>query len=83
MAYAFRGIQACVVYLIFSAGWKMLRGLEKSWFSRLIAAAVGGAMLVFSLCAVRFSSIWFILLSGTAGVAVWLVRRAGKAGRQG
>ena len=83
VAYAFRGIQACVVYLIFSAGWKMLRGMEKSWFSRLIAAAVGGAMLVFSLCAVRFSSIWFILLSGTAGVAVWLVRRAGKAGRQG
>ena len=83
VAYAFRGIQACVVYLIFSAGWKMLRGLEKSWFSRLIAAAVGGTMLVFSLCAVRFSSIWFILLSGTAGVAVWLVRRAGKAGRQG
>ena len=83
VAYAFRGIQACVVYLIFSAGWKMLRGMEKSWFSRLIAAAVGGAMLVFSLCAVRFSSIWFILLSGTAGVAVWLVRRAGKAGREG
>lgn len=83
VASAFRGIQVCVIYLIFSAGWKMLRALEMTWFNVLILTVVGGAMLLFSLCAVRFSSICFILLSGAAGVAVWLVRRAaGKAGRK-
>ena len=40
VAYAFRGIQVCVVYLIFSAGLKMLRGLSKNIFSVTILSAV-------------------------------------------
>ena len=33
--YAFRGIQTCVIYLIFSAGLKMLRQMKKTAFSCL------------------------------------------------
>ena len=34
--YAFRGIQVCVVYLIFSAGLKMLKQIKKNAFSVIV-----------------------------------------------
>ena len=37
---AFRGIQVCVVYLVLSAGLKMLKNLKKDAFSRAVLAAV-------------------------------------------
>ena len=37
---AFRGIQVCVVYLVLSAGLKMLKNLKKDAFSRTVLAAV-------------------------------------------
>lgn len=75
---AFRGIQVCVVYLILAAGFKMLKALDKGVFPKIILAAVTVLMVVFSLFAVKFSSILFILLAGTAGVAVWLIGKLGK-----
>ena len=65
VANAFKGIQVCVVYLILSAGLKMLKQLKKDPFDLCILAAVS------------FSSIYYILLSGAAGVLVWLVKKAG------
>ena len=35
---AFRGIQVCVVYLVLSAGLKMLKNLKKDAFSRAVLA---------------------------------------------
>ena len=70
VANAFKGIQACVVYLILSAGLK-------DPFDLCILAAVVAAMVGGSLAAVSFSSIYYILLSGAAGVLVWLVKKAG------
>jgi chromate transporter len=77
VANAFKGIQACVVYLILSAGLKMLKQLKKDTFDLCILAAVVAAMVGCSLAAVSFSSIYYILLSGAAGVLVWLVKKAG------
>ena len=77
VANAFKGIQACVVYLILSAGLKMLKQLKKDPFDLCILAAVVAAMVGCSLAAVSFSSIYYILLSGAAGVLVWLVKKAG------
>ena len=68
VGYAFRGIQVCVVYLIASAGWKMVRKLPHRPLDNVILAIVLLAMLACSLLAVSFSSIYFILLSGTAGL---------------
>ena len=76
---AFKGIQACVVYLILSAGLKMLKQLKKDPFDLCILAAVVAAMVGCSLAAVSFSSIYYILLSGAAGVLVWLVAATGCA----
>lgn len=74
VAKAFRGIQAGVVYLIFSAGLKMLRSIEKNGLSRGIAAVVMLLMVVLTLLSVKVSSLIYILLSGLIGLAVYGVR---------
>ena len=75
VARAFRGIQVCVVYLILSAGIKMYRGLSCGVLNRVIFLGVAAAMVVTSLLAVRFSSIFYILLSGALGIAVYILGR--------
>ena len=75
IANAFKGIQVCVIYLIFSAGVRMLKALDKSPFATGILAAVMLVMVGLSLAGVSVSSILLILLSGAAGVAAWLIGR--------
>ena len=75
IANAFKGIQVCVIYLIFSAGVRMLKALDKSPFATGVLAAVMPVMVGLSLAGVSVSSILLILLSGAAGVAAWLIGR--------
>lgn len=76
VAYAFKGIQVGVVYLIFSAGIKMAKGLKKDIFSRLILAAVFLLMTFFTLTSVSFSSVFYILICGFLAVVLYLIRTA-------
>ena len=80
VASAFRGIQACVIYLILSAGIRMLKTLPKTAFNAVILTAVVLAMVGCSAASVSFSSIFYILISGAAGLAVWGIRRLRKGG---
>ena len=75
IANAFKGIQVCVIYLIFSAGVRMLKALDKSPFATGVLADVMLVMVGLSLAGVSVSSILLILLSGAAGVAAWLIGR--------
>ena len=75
IANAFKGIQVCVIYLIFSAGVRMLQALDRSLFSSGVLLSVFLAMTSLSLAGISVSSILLILLSGTAGVAAWLLDR--------
>lgn len=75
IANAFKDIQVCVIYLIFSAGVRMLKALDKSPFATGVLAAVMLVMVGLSLAGVSVSSILLILLSGAAGVAAWLIGR--------
>lgn len=75
---AFRGIQICVIYLIGSAGIKMFRSLPADPLSRVIFAAVAAAITAGTLFAVKFSSIYYILLSGALGVLVYILGKMGK-----
>lgn len=75
IANALKGIQVCVIYLIFSAGVRMLKALDKSPFATGVLAAVMLVMVGLSLAGVSVSSILLILLSGAAGVAAWLIGR--------
>lgn len=74
VGYAFRGIQAAVVYLIASAGVKILKGLKRDVFTIALAVAVFVCFVTLSLFAVSFSSIFYILICGVLGLALYFVR---------
>ena len=78
--HAFRGIQVCVVYLIFSAGLKMLKQMKKTAFSVGIFSAVMLCMMGFSLFAVKFSTIIYILICGCVGLFVHFLQITKKKG---
>ena len=82
VAYAFKGIQICVVYLILTAGLKMLKQMKKTIFNIIIISITLICMVVFSLFAVKFSTIFYILLSGACGVVVYLLGKIRKEKKQ-
>ena len=49
----------------------MLRGLKCDLTGKIILIAVFLLMVIFSVCAVDFSSIFFILISGMTGILVY------------
>lgn len=73
--YAFKGIQACVVYLILSAGIKMFKGLKKSALSITLFVLVVLAMLSISIFSINFSSVFLILICGVIGLAFFYLRK--------
>ena len=73
VSYAFRGIQVCVIWLILSAGLKMLKQMKKTVFNILILSAVILCMVAFSVFSVSFSTIFYILISGGIGLFVYLI----------
>ncbi|MBO5755866.1 MAG: chromate transporter [Clostridia bacterium] len=78
--YAFRGIQVCVIYLIFSAGLKMLKQMKKTAFSMTVFWTVAVCMVAFSLFAIKFSTILYILICGCMGLFVYFLHSLGKKG---
>ena len=73
VASAFRGIQVCVVFLILSAGLKMLKKIKKTVFNLTVMLITFSAMILFSLFSVSFSSIFYILIFGAAGLLIYTV----------
>ena len=82
VAYAFKGIQICVVYLILSAGLKMLKQMKKTGFNIIIILITLICMVVLSLFAVKFSTIFYILISGVFGVVVYFLGKLKKEEKQ-
>ena len=82
VAYAFKGIQICVVYLIISAGLKMLKQMKKTIFNIIIILITLICMVVLSLFAVKFSTIFYILISGAFGVVVYFLGKLKKEEKQ-
>ena len=70
--YAFRGIQACVAFLILNAGIKMLKHLKLSIFNGLLFGITAILLVVLDLFAVDFSTIFYILIGGIIGLSVYL-----------
>ena len=80
--YAFRGIQACVIYLILSAGIKTFSSLKKSAFNYIIVFAVISAMVTLTVFSVNFSSIYIILICGIIGLAAYFLKKIKKGGKE-
>lgn len=78
VSYAFKGIRVCVIYLILSSGWKLLKTMERTPFSLLLFGTVFSALLIFSLLSIRFSSVLYILLSALAGFFLYLIQKIRK-----
>ena len=75
IAAAFKGIQVCVVYLILSAGIRMLIKMKKTAFNIIIIAVTSVCMILFSIFAVDFSSVLYILISGIIGLLFYTIKR--------
>lgn len=71
--YAFLGIQACVPFIIITAGIKMLIGAKKTPFNIVITSVVIVLMVLFSLLSIKFSSIYYILIGGVIGVVTYFI----------
>ena len=82
VSYAFKGIQVCVIYLILSAGIKLLRQTEKTPFHFLLITTVMGCMILFSLFAIRFSTVFYILICGGIGLFLYALRAIKSRGGQ-
>ena len=78
VAYAFKGIQAGVIYIIFSAGIKLFRELRKNAFNITLFSATAVCMLVCSVFAVNFSTVFYILICGGVGVFAYLLGKIRK-----
>lgn len=70
--YAFRGIAACVSFLIISAGIKMFKGLKKNFFNLLFFFLTAITLFVFDILAIKFSSVYFILIGAFIGLILYL-----------
>ena len=75
VACAFKGIQIAVIYLILSAGLRMLKKMKKTPLAWVILLATMLCMVTLTLLSVKLSTVVYILASGIAGVALWLIRR--------
>ncbi len=75
VASAFKGIQVAVVFLIFSAALRLFKKLSKTPFSIAVFVSVTTAAVALSLFAIRFSSVWFILIGAALGLGAYLFAR--------
>lgn len=74
VASAFKGIQICVIFLILSAGIKMFKQIKKDAFNIVIMALTFIVMVLITLFAVDFSSIFFLLIGGALGLSAYLIK---------
>ena len=77
---AFRGIQICVVYLIASAGLKMLKKMKKTTLNLALFGVTMLGMIVCTLFEIRVSSVWFIFAAGIVGLTRFLIASSKKGG---
>ena len=73
-ASAFRGIQVCVIYIIFSAGLKLFKKIKKTPFNLIGIGVTFVTIVTLSLLSVSFSSIFYILIFAFIGMSVFFVK---------
>lgn len=73
VAAAFKGIRICVIYLILSAGLRMMKKIKKTPWSISVMAITFAVMIIFSLLSVSFSSIFYIIIFGSISLAIYAV----------
>lgn len=72
---AFKGIQICVVYLIATAGLKILKKMKKTPLNITVFTITCVGMILCTLLAIRISSVWFIFAAGVLGLSVFYIKK--------
>ena len=70
---AFKGIQACVAFLILSAGVKMFLKSKKNLFSVTLFTLVNIAVILLALFSIKFSSVYYILIGALVGLFAYVI----------
>lgn len=73
IAAAFRGVQVCVIFLIFLAGFKMLKKMKKTLYNLIIFSLTVVISVLFSIFAVNFSSVFYIFISAFLGLLLYII----------
>ena len=71
---AFKGIQVCVIFLIISAGLKLLNGLKKTLFTICSSLILTTFIILLGLFGKSFSSILYITLAAVLGLLIYSVQ---------
>ena len=74
VAAAFKGVQICVVYLIASAGLKILKKMKKTPLNITVYALTCIGMILCTLFEVRVSSVIFIFAAGLLGLILFFIK---------
>ena len=73
IAYAFRGIQIGVIYLILSAGIRMFMSLKRDVFTVTVFTLSAVINIMFALIGISMSSVVYILAGGFLGILLYLI----------
>ena len=73
VAAAFRGIQVAVVFMILSAGIKLLKKMKKTPFNLTVLILTCVSLILIDLFAINFSAVFFILIGAVLGLFVYLI----------
>ena len=83
IAAAFKGIQICVVYLIATAGLKMLKKMKKPPQNIIVFSVTCIGMILCTLFDIHISSVWFILAAGVLGLSIFFIKKKAKGEKRG
>lgn len=74
VAYAFKGIKIAVGFLIWQAGVRMIKKMEKDTFSKIVVVCATILMLLVDIFSWNFSSITMMLIAAVISLVVFMVR---------
>ena len=75
---AFRGIQCGVSILVFMAGVKLLKNVEKNWLSYVLIGLAVVLMLSMKFFSFSFSTIFIVVFGALLGLGVYLPKEKSK-----
>ncbi|MBQ9514138.1 MAG: chromate transporter [Clostridia bacterium] len=73
VAYAFKGIEVAVAFIILTAGIKLFNGIKKTPFNIVLMALTVVSVITCSVFAISFSSIYYILIGGFIGIVFYII----------
>ena len=69
--YAFMGVKVGVVFLLLKVTFILVKSLKKDWFGITLLCVVTTAMVLFTIFAINFSAIYFILIGAVLGLLIY------------